>query len=81
MRTSLALAACAALLLGLAPTEAFAEQQCPPGKTLFCPQPRPMRPPLCYCVAAKGYGGASYGKAEVKTSNVPQVRPNKQPRN
>lgn len=58
-----------------------AASQCPPGKKLECrPQSEAQKqksPPPCRCVSSGQGGTGSYGKAEIKRKNVPQVKPNK----
>lgn len=71
----------AAVLLAFT-NAAVAAPQCPPGTKLYCPKPAPnaKAPPPCRCVPLPPGSGTGGGKAEIKKKNVPQVQPNKQPK-
>lgn len=60
----------------------LAKDGCPPGMKRECkPQSYPPKaPPACRCVVdPSSSGSGNQGKAEVKKSNVPQVKKNKTP--
>lgn len=65
-------------------SSAAAAPQCPPGYKLDCkPQTEAQKqkaPPPCRCVPAPAGSWSGGGKSDIKKKNVPQVQPNKQPK-
>ncbi len=73
-----------ALLLTVIPlaAPAMAKDGCPAGMKRECKQQSypPKAPPACRCVVdPSNPGSGNQGKAEVKKSNVPQVKKSKSP--
>ena len=82
MRTLTILATALVLVAIPLSAPAVAKDGCPAGMKRECmPQSYPPKaPPPCRCVVDQSNpGSGNQGKAEVKKSNVPQVKKNKNP--